>query len=81
MSLISFFLIFLNIFVCSENISKRFQISRHDQDDFAFNSHKKAAKATRSEQFKLEIVPVGSISEDDGKKYLRSCIYISLITS
>ena len=56
-------------FICirSENISKRFQISRHDQDDFAFNSHKKAAKSKRSKQFSLEIVPVGSVNEDDGK--------------
>ena len=55
------------IYIRSENISKRFQISRHDQDDFAFNSHKKAAKSKRSKQFSSEIVPVGSVNEDDGK--------------
>lgn len=42
----------------AEEVAKQLQIKREDQDQFAFNSHKKAAHAHSSEWFKDEIVPV-----------------------
>lgn len=44
--------------VTAENIASRFGITRQAQDEFAFNSHKKAANAQKSGIFKQEIVPV-----------------------
>lgn len=40
----------------AENIAKEFGVSREEQDNFAYNSQKKAAKA--HDRFKSEIVPV-----------------------
>ena len=43
--------------LCELTVDK-YKISREEQDDFALQSHKKAAEATRSGRFKEEIVPV-----------------------
>ena len=42
----------------SENVAKRYKISREDQDAFAAESHHRASKAQRSGLFDGEIVPV-----------------------
>lgn len=42
----------------SENVAKRYGISREDQDAFAAESHRKASKAQREGLFDKEIVPV-----------------------
>jgi acetyl-CoA acyltransferase 1 len=52
--------------ITSENIAKRFQISRLDQDKFSFESHIKATNARKNGQFKAEIVTISDIYEDDG---------------
>ncbi|PON24577.1 3-ketoacyl-CoA thiolase [Trichoderma gamsii] len=61
--------------ITSENIARRYGISRADQDAFALVSHTKAAKAQAEGRFKDEIVPVELLSdtgdviaviEDDG---------------
>jgi len=44
--------------VTAENISKKFNISRQMQDEFALNSQLKAAAAQKSGKFKDEIVPI-----------------------
>ncbi|ACP53851.1 Acetyl-CoA acetyltransferase [Rickettsia africae ESF-5] len=44
--------------ITAENISKQFNISRQQQDEFALSSHKKAAKAQLAGVFKDEILPV-----------------------
>lgn len=41
-----------------EVVAEKYQISREEQDDFAFNSHRKAAEAQAAGRFKDEIVPV-----------------------
>jgi acetyl-CoA C-acetyltransferase len=48
----------------AENIGKKFSISRKDQDEFALESHRKAAEATDSGMFKNEIA---EITLKDGK--------------
>jgi acetyl-CoA acyltransferase len=42
----------------AEEISKQFKISREDQDQFACESHVKAAKAWKDGKFKDEVVPI-----------------------
>lgn len=48
----------------SENVAERYGINREDQDVFAANSHRKAAKAQASGGFDAEIVPVETLSFD-----------------
>ncbi len=42
----------------AENVARKFEISRHDQDEFALASQHKAGKAMASGRFDDEIVPV-----------------------
>ncbi len=42
----------------AEAVAKQYNISREDQDAFAFNSHQKAIKAIEEGKFKTGIVPV-----------------------
>jgi len=42
----------------AENVAGRFGVNRQDQDEFAYQSHKKAAKAIAEGKFKDEIIPV-----------------------
>lgn len=48
----------LSMVKTADNVAKRFNISREDQDQFAFESQKKAAKAISEGKFEEEIVPV-----------------------
>jgi acetyl-CoA C-acetyltransferase len=41
-----------------EIVAEKYQITREEQDSFAFNSHRKADEATKAGRFKDEIVPV-----------------------
>jgi acetyl-CoA C-acetyltransferase len=41
-----------------EVVAEKYQITREAQDDFAFNSHRKAAEAQAAGRFKDEIVPI-----------------------
>lgn len=42
----------------AENVARRFDVSREDMDQFAYNSHMKAAKAQEDGFFDQEIVPL-----------------------
>ncbi len=48
----------------AENLAKKYQITRKEQEQFAFDSQKKAAAARDKGGFKAEIVPIGNITED-----------------
>src|SRR3954467_4753017 len=41
-----------------EVVAERYNVTREDQDEYAFNSHRKAAAAIREGRFKDEILPV-----------------------
>ena len=41
-----------------EVVAEKYQIAREEQDNFAFNSHRKAAEAQEAGRFKDEIVPI-----------------------
>ena len=49
---------YITMGITAENVVKKFQISREDQDQFALRSHQKALAAIKSGRFANEIVPV-----------------------
>ncbi len=42
----------------AENLAEKYGVSREEQDEFSYNSHKRAAEARRSGRFAEEIAPV-----------------------
>ncbi len=61
----------------SEAVAKQFNISRADQDEFAFNSHNKALKAQADGKFDSQIVPINveqTFINENGKKATKSYI-------
>lgn len=56
-----------------EYVSETYRVSREEQDQYAVNSHKRAAHATREGWFKAEILPV-SIPSKKGDKAAETVI-------
>lgn len=52
--------------VTSENVAKKYGLTRKDLDTFAAFSHEKAAKARTRGLFADEIIAVGDVKHDDG---------------
>ena len=48
----------------AENVAQRHQVSRAAQEEFAANSHHKAATARAEGRLRAEIVPIGDVTED-----------------
>jgi acetyl-CoA C-acetyltransferase len=44
--------------ITGENVAEKYGITREEQDEFAFNSHRKALSAIRECRFKAQVVPV-----------------------
>ncbi len=61
---------YLNMGLTAEEISKDFKISKEDADQFAMDSHQKAAKAIADGKFKDEILPieVEDVFIEEGKR-------------
>jgi len=59
-----------NMGLTAEEVAKEFNVSREDQDIFAYESHQKALKALEENRFKDQIVPitVEEIYLDKGEK-------------
>ena len=55
---------YMSMGITAENLANKYEISRDAQDEFAVNSHKKAAAAAQGGKFKDEIVPIGDVTED-----------------
>lgn len=53
--------------ITAENVAKRFEISREDQDAFAAKSHEKAVAAVKANRFDSEVVTVKGVRYVDGK--------------
>ncbi|MCY1633165.1 acetyl-CoA C-acyltransferase [Marinifilum sp. D737] len=51
-----------NMGITAEALQKKYKISREDQDEFAFHSHRKALEALAANRFVDEIVPI-TVSE------------------
>ncbi|MBO9309324.1 MAG: acetyl-CoA C-acyltransferase [Chloroflexi bacterium] len=64
--------IYMSMGLTAERVAREWQVSREDQDRFAYESHQKAAAAQDAGKFKEEIVPV-EIEEvligEDGKPH------------
>lgn len=59
----------------AEAVAKQFNVSREDQDLFAFNSHQKALKAQADGKFDNQIVPITveqTFLDENGKKVTKS---------
>ncbi|PDS23522.1 acetyl-CoA C-acyltransferase [Flavobacterium branchiophilum] len=59
----------------AEAVAKQFNISREDQDEFAFNSHQKALKAQAEGKFDKQIIPINveqTFINENGKKETKS---------
>ncbi|MEM6962472.1 MAG: thiolase family protein, partial [Myxococcota bacterium] len=56
--------------ITAENVANRFEVSREDQDEFAFNSQQKAKNAIEQKVFQEEIVPVQGVRYRDGAREL-----------
>jgi acetyl-CoA acyltransferase len=69
---------YISMGLTAENVAERWGVSREDQDQFAYESHRRAAAATDAGKFKAEIVPL-EIAEvlmgDDGKVQQRTTIF------
>ncbi len=61
----------------AEAVAKQFNVSREDQDEFAYHSHMKALKAQAEGKFDAQIVPITveeTFVNSNGKKETRSYV-------
>lgn len=68
---------YLNMGLTAEAVAKEFQISREDQDQFAFQSHQKAMAAIQNGYFKAGILPINVEEvylDGKGKKQKRNFV-------
>ena len=64
--------------VTAENVARKFNISREDQDAFALKSHQKAWAAIQAGRFKDEILPIRVKTQEvseDGKVSFREFVF------
>ncbi|HEY5924341.1 MAG TPA: thiolase family protein [Kofleriaceae bacterium] len=54
--------------ITAENVAKRFNVTRQQQDEFAYKSQMKAKAALEKGAFKDEIVPVRALAYDGGNR-------------
>ena len=63
--------------VGAENVRERYEISRQDQDELSFESHRRAVAATKEGRFQEQIVPISvpqkrgdpvEVSQDEGPR-------------
>ncbi|HBG72914.1 MAG TPA: acetyl-CoA C-acyltransferase [Deltaproteobacteria bacterium] len=53
--------VFLPMGLTAEEVARRYKVTREDQDQFAYHSHRKALAAIRDGKFREEIVPVSTV--------------------
>jgi acetyl-CoA acyltransferase len=64
--------------VTAENVARKFNISREEQDAFALKSHQKAAAAIKAGRFKDEILPIKVKTQEvteDGQVKFREFVF------
>ncbi len=69
---------YLNMGLATENVARKYEVSRDEQDRFAFESHRRAAAAQDAGKFDDEIVPLKVTFEDldaKGKKVRREVAF------
>jgi acetyl-CoA acyltransferase len=60
--------IYMSMGLTAEQLQKKYDISRDDQDAFALRSHQNALKAQSEHHFDEEIVPVNGLDRDEGPR-------------
>jgi len=70
----------------AENVAEKFQITREQQDEFAYNSQLKASKAKAAGLFKDEITPVERVSRKettifDQDEYIKENVQLEKLAS
>ena len=68
---------YITMGLTAENVASRFNISRQEQDAFAFESHQKAVKALKEGRFKEQILPIKVIDRafENGKAVRREKVF------
>lgn len=69
---------YLNMGLATENVARKYEVTREEQDEFALRSHQKAAAALAADRFKDETVPLTvSVEELDekGRKQHREIVF------
>src|SRR6267378_4520568 len=69
---------YLNMGLATENVARKYNVSREEQDEFALRSHQRAAAALDADKFKDETVALTVIFEDldeKGRKQAREVIF------
>ena len=69
---------YLSMGLATENVARKFEVTREEQDEFALRSHTRAAAALDAEKFKDETVPLHVVLEEldeKGKKQRREVVF------
>ena len=69
---------YLNMGLATENVARKYEVTRAEQDEFALRSHARAAAALDAEKFKDETVPLQVVLEEldeKGKKQRREVVF------
>jgi len=69
---------YLNMGLATENVARKYEVSREEQDEFALRSHQRAGAALDADKFKDETVPLQVVLEDldeRGRKQRREIVF------
>ena len=69
---------YLSMGLATENVARKYEVTREEQDQFALRSHKRAAAALDADKFKDETVPLNVSVEDldeRGRKQRREIVF------
>jgi acetyl-CoA acyltransferase len=69
---------YLNMGLATENVARKYEVSREEQDEFSFRSHSRAAAAQDAGKFDDEIVPLKIVFEEldeRGRKQRREATF------
>lgn len=69
---------YLNMGLATENVARKYGVSREEQDAFALRSHQRAAAALQQDKFKDETVPLNVTFEEldeKGRKVTREIVF------
>jgi acetyl-CoA acyltransferase len=69
---------YLNMGLATENVARKYNVTREEQDEFALRSHQRAAAALEADKFKDETVPMNVTFEEldeKGRKQRREVIF------
>ena len=70
--------VYMSMGLTAERVAEEFSISREDQDEFSYHSHRKAADAIDAGKFDEEIVPIEFEEvwvDDDGQKVWEARVF------